>query len=54
MREKASLLDVNQEQYAKCECFSDLMSVRAEKTREEQGYFLFLVHCSAPYTPSHV
>ncbi len=33
MRAKASLLDVNQEQYAKCECFSDLMSVRAEKAR---------------------
>ena len=26
----------NQEQYAKCECFSDLMSVRTEKARAKQ------------------
>ena len=35
MRAKASLLHDNQEQYAKCEFFSDLMSVRSEKDREK-------------------
>jgi hypothetical protein len=43
---KASLLDVNQEQYAKCECFSDLMSVRAEKARGEQVPLCFW--CAVP------
>ena len=46
MREKASLLDVNQEQYAKCECFSDLMSVRAEKARAKQVALCFW--CAVP------
>ncbi len=41
MRAKAFLLDVNKEQYAKCECFSDLMSVRAEKTRAKQVALCF-------------
>ncbi len=36
MRAKASLLDDNQEQYDKCECFSDLMSVRPEKAPAKQ------------------
>jgi len=46
MRVKASLLDDNQEQYAKCECFSDLMSVRAEKTRAKQVAWCFW--CAVP------
>jgi hypothetical protein len=46
MREKASLLDVNQEQYVKCECFSDLMSVRVEKARAKQVALCFW--CSVP------
>ena len=47
MRAKASLLDdVNQEQYAKCECFSDLMSVRAEKARTKQVALCFW--CAVP------
>ena len=46
MRTKASLLDDNQEQYDKCECFSDLKSVRAEKTRAKQGCFVFW--CAVP------
>ena len=46
MRAKASLLDVNQEQYAKCECFSDLMSVRAEKARAKQVALCFW--CAVP------
>ena len=43
---KASLLDVNQEQYVKCECFSDLMSVRAEKTRVKEVVLCFW--CAVP------
>jgi hypothetical protein len=43
---KAPLLDVNQEQYAKCECFSDLMSVRAEKARAKQVALCFW--CAVP------
>jgi hypothetical protein len=43
---KASLFDVNQEQYAKCECFSDLMSVRAEKARAKQVALCFW--CAVP------
>ena len=46
MRVKTSLLDDNQEQYAKCECFSDLMSVRAEKTRDKQVAWCFW--CAVP------
>jgi hypothetical protein len=32
MRAKASFLDDNQEQQAKCECFSVLITMRAEKS----------------------
>jgi hypothetical protein len=46
MRAKASLLDVNKEQYAKCKCFSDLMSVRAEKAREKRVALCFW--CAVP------
>ncbi len=43
---KASLLDINQEQYANCECFSDLMSVRVEKARAKQVALCFW--CGVP------
>ncbi len=43
---KTSLLDVNQERYAKCECFSGLMSVRAEKARAKQVALCFW--CAVP------
>ncbi len=46
IRVKASLLDDNQEQYTKCECFSDLMSVRAEKARSRQVALCFW--CAVP------
>jgi hypothetical protein len=46
MRTKASLLDDNQEQYAKCECFSDLITVRTRKTRAKQVALCFW--CAVP------
>jgi hypothetical protein len=46
MRAKTSLLDDNQEQYDKCECFSDLMSVRSEKARSKQVVLCFW--CAVP------
>ncbi len=46
MRAKASLLHDNQEQYPKCECFSDLMSVRSEKARSKQVALCFW--CAVP------
>ncbi len=41
IRVKTSLLDDNQGQYPKCECFSDLMSVRAEKVRTKKLFCVF-------------
>ncbi len=46
IRAKTSLLHDNQEQYAKCDCFSDLMSVRSEKARTEQVVLCF--RCAVP------
>ena len=43
---KASLLDVNKEQNAKCECLSDLISVRAEKAPAKQAVLCFW--CDVP------
>ncbi len=43
---KASLFHDNQEQYAKYECFSDLMSVRSEKARSKQVALCFW--CAVP------
>ncbi len=41
MRAKTSFLDDNQEQQAKCECFSVLITVKAEKARANQVALCF-------------
>jgi hypothetical protein len=46
MRAKAPLLHDNLEQDTKCECFSDLMSVRSEKARAKQVALCFW--CDVP------
>ena len=46
MRAEASFLDDNQEQQAKCECFSALITVRARKARANQVALCFW--CAVP------